>query len=650
MLNRVDRSLPRRILPCAAAWLLALGASTAAFAQGPGPADERPAKLDFDPQAAPGSFAIIDGKAAPIPDIKLGDPAIVARIIDEGKNRNQVMDHLTHLTQKIGARLTGSSNLTAANRWSRDLFEQWGLQNAALWEWGTVATGFDRGVSTGVIYKAGEPRVANPRVRRRTGGGADDPPATPPSTQPSTPPATGTGTASDAKPADAATETPKPEPEPVRWTKVRDLEFTTLSWTRGTDGPVRGTVIKAPYTEAAYDAVKDRLKGAWVVIKPPAVRGMRDVRGRISTYYDQFRKAREQVESGEIEASKVDLPARLIFDGVAGFIMSSRDERVWTGSVRGWRELEIDKVDPETFVSVRLSDYDYINSRLADEEQIEVEFNLKNDFVKGPIPVYNTVAEIRGTTWPDQCVIISAHLDSWDGVGSQGATDNGTGSCVTLEAARILAAALKNAPESARPKRSIKFILWSGEEQGLLGSAAWVKAHPEMHDSISACFVDDGGTNFQGGLGAFPEQVPFLAAATAPINNVFFCPTDNAFLNVNIRHYKGSARSFGGGGSDHMSFNRVGIPGFFWDEEGRADYGFGWHTQNDKLNLAIPEYLMQSSTNAALVAYQLACADSLLPRAPKPEETKPSEETSPGAAKPEVPAPAGAGGSAGTGQ
>jgi hypothetical protein len=73
----------------------------------------------------------------------------------------------------------------------------------------------------------------------------------------------------------------------------------------------------------------------------------------------------------------------------------------------------------------------------------------------------------------------------------------------------------------------------------------------------------------------------------------------------------------------------VGVPGFFWDEVGRADYGFGWHTQNDKLNLAIPEYLMQSATNAAVTAYQLACADTLLPRAAppeeKPEEKKPEE-------------------------
>jgi carboxypeptidase Q len=208
-------------------------------------------------------------------------------------------------------------------------------------------------------------------------------------------------------------------------------------------------------------------------------------------------------------------------------------------------------------------------------------------------------------------VIVSGHLDSWNGPGSTGTIDNGTGSSVTLEAARILMAA------GAKPKRTIRFILWTGEEQGLLGSKSYVERNGDQLDKISCVLVDDGGTNYEGGLGGTDAMLPMLANATAPINNVFYSETDGRYLNVNL-HSTGERLS-GGGGSDHASFNAVGVPGFFWDEVGRADYGYGWHTQYDRLDQAIPEYLMQSSTCAAVTAYNLACAPSLLPREVKEE-------------------------------
>ena len=247
-----------------------------------------------------------------------------------------------------------------------------------------------------------------------------------------------------------------------------------------------------------------------------------------------------------------------------------------------------------------------MNSRLADGEKFEAEFDLNNVFTPGPLPMYNTVAEIRGTERPDECIIVSAHLDSWNGPGSEGTTDNGTGSSVTLEAARLLMAA------GAKPKRTIKFILWTGEEQGLLGSREWVKQNEALWPKISACFVDDGGTNYEGGLKCTGAMAPMLAAATAPVNNHFFDSKDGKPLNVNIQP-RGDAFEQSGG-SDHASFIAKGIPGFFWDEVGRADYGRGWHTQYDRMDLAVPEYLMQSATCAAVTAYNLACAEELLPR------------------------------------
>lgn len=519
----------------------------------------------------------IEGKPVSIPKGTMGDEATLARIIEEGTKRNQVMNHLSHLTGQIGSRLSGSNRIKKANDWQLSLFQAWGLSNARLDQWGTVGLGFDRGPSSGKALMA-----ESPRPQRRPGAAGSD------------------------EPAEKADQLKV----------VREMQLTTLSWTRGTDGPVRGQVVKMPKTDEEFTKVKESLKGAWVLLPPPSARGMRDIRGRISDQYEQRREAREKIAKGESE-DKLSLFERVSVQPVAGYISSSRDERVWTGGLKGWRELSMEKLPAEVHVQVRLSDYDYLNSRLTDGDTVYTEFDLKHEFTPGPVPVYNVIAEIPGTEKPEEVIFISGHTDSWDGVGSQGATDNGTGTCVTLEAARILMAA------GAKPKRTIRFALWSGEEQGLLGSDSYVQRHKDEWPMWSACFVDDGGTNSQGGLGASsPEMAQMLAAATAPTNGLFFDSADGKPLNVNIRMIKSLRGGTAAGGSDHASFNKVGVPGFFWDEVGRADYGFGWHTQNDRFDLAVSEYLKQSATNSAITAYRLACAETLLPRDKPPEAKK----------------------------
>lgn len=296
----------------------------------------------------------------------------------------------------------------------------------------------------------------------------------------------------------------------------------------------------------------------------------------------------------------------------AGWVLSSSGELVITSGAPGWDKLDADNLNPDVIVTVRRSDYDYMNSSMADGTPMEAEFDLKNTFSKGPIPVYNTIAEIKGTELPEEVIIVSGHLDSWNGPGSQGTTDNGTGSAVTLEAARILAAV------GAKPKRTIRFILWTGEEQGLLGSVPYVKHLKEKGqlDKISAVLVDDGGTNWEGGLPCVASEVPYLAAATAPVNGHFYSEVDKKFMDVNIHAEKTFTQVQG---SDHNSFMREKVPGFFWDEIGRSDYNHQHHTQHDKLDMAIPEYLQQSATCAAVTAYNLACAPAMLPR-PTDEE------------------------------
>jgi carboxypeptidase Q len=543
--------------------------------------------------------AIIDGKDSPVPDIPMGDPAMVEKIIEEGLHRNKVMEHLRYLTQEIGPRLTGSSNAQRANEWTRDQFIAFGVDRAWLDQWGTVATRFDRGPSYARV------------VIERPVGRADE----------------------------GRTE----------FQTVREMEFTTLSWTAGTSGPVRGHVVRMPRTEEEYERIRPQLRGAWVLMQPPPPVGQRGVRQRLTTYFQQRIDARRRVAEGTDPAT-LPIGQRIIFDGVAGFISTSRDERVWTGGATGWRERVVEDIPPDVHISVRLSDYDYINSRLADGEQFLVEVDLQHTLTPGAIPVYNTIAEIRGSELPDEVVFVTAHLDSWDGPGSQGCTDNATGSAVTLEAARILTAV------GAKPKRTIRFILWTGEEQGLLGSRAYVRANQSEHDKWSAMFNDDGGTNTQGGLPAAEVMVPMLAAATAPVNYVFYSQTDQRWLNVNVRNTGPRIRATGS--SDHASFIEVGVPGFFWDEVGRADYGYGWHTQHDRFELAIPEYLIQSATCSAVTAYRLANAPTLLPRGemraagtgrpgsgarPDSEPAGPDDATTNPERAPGSPTPAGAG-------
>ncbi len=475
----------------------------------------------------------------------------VMKIIDEGKNRNQVMEHLRYLTQEIGPRLTASSRLERANNWAADQFRSFGLQNVHLHEWGTFPVRFDRGPSYGKIVEPDE----------------------------------------------------------------REFEFTARAWSAGTDGPVRGPVLREPQTPEELEAMSDKLEGAWILRREPAARPEGSGGGR-----------RRRGESREDSA----LMPRLRAAGIAGLITASQNEIVRTGGISGIRQLEFENLSKEVTVIVRRSDYDAINSRLHDDQEVVVEFNLDHKFTAGPIPCYNTVAEIPGTEFPEQVVIISAHLDSWDGPGSQGTVDNGTGSSVTIEAARILMAA------GAKPRRSIRFILWSGEEQGLLGSEAYVQKLTEAERAnISAVFVDDSGTNREASLTCAPEMEPMLRQAVEPMNYAF----SDVPIELIVRD--GGGLRGGGGGSDHASFIAVGIPGFFWGKSGRADYRYAWHTQNDKFDQGIPEYLIKNATVSALAAYVVGSADTLLPRpAPEPEadaEATPEPVAGADAAKPAEP-------------
>lgn len=516
---------------------------------------------------APGSYSVIDGKAAPIPLVPMGDPATVRRLIDEGTHRSRVMEVLSELCA-IGPRLTGSSDAHAACVWSADQFRSWGL-SAEVAAWGECATRFDRGPSTG--------RVLKNSTRRRSR-----------------------------------------DTQPPEWSPVREIVFTTLAWSRGTDGPVRGRVVRMPETDEQYAklAADGSLKGAWVLLRPTPMGGRTGVRSHAAMMGERFKsqiEARQNVAGGT-PVSSLPLDQRVLFDGIAGFISAQMDERdrVLTSAAPGWRDRTVDQIPTTVELSVRLSDYDFINSRLSDDDEFMVEVDATNVLSPGPIPLYNVIAEVSGSTRPDEYVYVMGHLDSWNTPGSQGAQDNGVGAAVTMEAARLLVAA------KAQPARTIRFCLWTGEEQGLLGAKAYVESLPPgTADRISIALNDDGGTNYQGGLAVRADMVRVLAAATSPVNGWYVDSQSGRPMVVNIRNKGDEFPWFPY--SDHHAFVLAGVPGVFWDEVGRQDYSWSWHTQHDTIEYAVPEYLMQSAMCTAITAYNLACAPELLPRVPKEE-------------------------------
>jgi len=240
--------------------------------------------------------------------------------------------------------------------------------------------------------------------------------------------------------------------------------------------------------------------------------------------------------------------------------------------------------------------------------QTRLEVEIANKFIPGPLAVYNTVGEIRGSDKPDEIVVVGAHLDSWD-LG-QGTTDNGTGTCVVLETARLLA------KSPVRPKRTIRFVLFTGEEQGLHGSKAYVTQHKDELPKTSAAIVHDTGTGKITGIALQGREVikPIMEAELGSLK-------DLGVTDISLRSM---------GGSDHMSFDGAGVPGFMFRQD-PAEYRLTHHSQSDTLDKAKEPELIQGAQVMAVLATRVANRDDMLPRdkkAPAPLTT-PAEAQKP---------------------
>jgi hypothetical protein len=286
-----------------------------------------------------------------------------------------------------------------------------------------------------------------------------------------------------------------------------------------------------------------------------------------------------------------------------------------TGSWRGQDRASAPEPLPTLFMAhEHYSLLHRLATRPESAGRTRIELEVTNKFIPGPIIVNNTVGELRGSEKPDEYVILGAHLDSWD-LG-QGTTDNGTGSMVVLEAARLLV------KSGIRPRRTIRFVLFTGEEEGLHGSREYVKQHKAELPRISMCLVHDTGTGKVQGIGLQGREVlkPILEAELAPLKEL-------GVTDINLR---------GMGGSDHASFEGVGVPGFAVQQD-MSEYFLTHHSQSDTLDKAHEENLVQGAKVMAVAARRVADLPLLLPR-DKPERRQPRlpENTGDKVASPKV--------------
>jgi carboxypeptidase Q len=381
------------------------------------------------------------------------------------------------------------------------------------------------------------------------------------------------------------------------------LNIASAGWAPGTNGAIRGPVVFFDAkTKDDFAKYKGKLKGAVVITAEPQPLSPPRPEDANAEYVRPLQAPPPpagQPPAPSPFAALIELGrARNEFfktEGVAVVLRDSNKPHALLNMTGvGGEKFDIGPI-PNAFITGE--DYRMI-WRLQKRGPVTVEMNMTNSFSDKAVEVYNTVGEIRGSEKPDEVVILGAHLDSWDlGTGS---TDNGTGSAAVLEAARALA------KSGLKPKRTIRFVLFTGEEEGLVGSKMYVDAHKNDLDKISAVLVHDTGTGRVLTLGLHDNY-----QAREIVDQVLAPLTELKLLEPSM------VRTFG---TDHASFDDVGVPGF-WCIQNMAEYSKTHHSQSDTFDKVWKDDLNQGAQVLATWAYNTAQLPDMLPRrqvAPKP--------------------------------
>jgi carboxypeptidase Q len=479
------------------------------------------------------------------------DFGVAQRIREEALNRSQIPDLAAYLLDVIGPRLTGSTGMRRANDWTAEQFRSWGLTNVKVEPWGRFGRGWER------VSYAG--RMVEPYVQ--------------------------------------------------------PLNGQSLAWSGSTRGTVTGPVTIVSITDSAdFAKYRGKLRGAFVVrdsisilppeFEPPPLRTpldrLFDTTSQSSptppTAEQRARQQAQQALNRKIyDFLRIERPAALLLSANRAYGLLSPQGGPFSTQIR------FDSIpDPLPALQLSREQYGQIYRLAKRGTPVRLEVNIQNRWIAGGgDSASNTLGEIAGSDLKDQYVMPGAHLDSW--FGSQGATDNAAGSLVMMEAMRILKTL------NLQPRRTIRIALWSGEEQGLLGSRAWVRNHADELPKISAYVNVDNGT---GRLRGIWNQ---SNAAALPIFRQILSPFQDLGV-VAVRH--GNT-----GGTDHLAFDAAGVPGFNFIQD-PIEYGTRTHhTDADSYERLVMDDLKQAAAVVAYTVYHLAMRDDMMPRKPAPAVT-----------------------------
>jgi len=403
------------------------------------------------------------------------------------------------------------------------------------------------------------------------------------------------------------------------------LHFATPSYTSGTKGVQRGHLLPEPKTQAQFDRMKGRLKGAWVLISGKNDGFPIDYSEKADMKRDSIIAVNVEIEKKNNEIRKenrnnrepgeqkellplIEEPA-LFYNqmrgaGILGIIQSSAVPiRVM------YDRKNLDSMTFETLPNIpdiKLDEHQYkIIEQMAKERRtFELEFDIRNHFKMGPVKYHTVIGIIPGTKYPDEYVIMGGHLDAYDV--ATGGVDDGSGVTPAIEAARLIMKA------GGKPKRTILVCLWSGEEFGLLGSRSWIKRNKEKLDNISNMFNRDGGPTVPTGMSVSEAMWDDIEKICEPINDI------NPDFPFTLEKRKPRKQPEKAWGTDSGPFAVEGVPTMTFKTGDPKGYNFSyreiWHTERDLYNKSIPEYQNHTSIITAIVVYGIANLDHLLSR------------------------------------
>lgn len=545
-----------------------------------------PATSQLSTQASP--------RATPTPDPN--DP--IVRIKEEGLKRSQVMETLSYLSDVIGPRLTGSPNMKRANEWTRDQLTKWGLQNAHLESWGPFGRGWVlKDFAATVTEPQTIPLIAYPKA---WSPGANIP--------------RGEVVYVDAK----------DEAGLARF-----------------KGNLRGKIVLAGAmreVKAHFDAQGKRLTEKELLnladAGDPSVPG---AAGRLADpRIQEFIKSRI-FAARALQFINTEGAALVIYasegDGGTIFVdgavvphdldMSSPIAAIRSLFFSGPQPYD-EKVPPFVpQIVLAVEQYNRLARMIQAGEKLQMKVTLDVQFSNSDLMAYNTVAEIPGSDKADELVMIGGHMDSWHA--GTGATDNGAGVAAVMEAVRIIQAL------GLKPRRTIRIGLWSGEEQGLFGSLAYVAQHlgQPADDSKDASFMRmvQGGTAKKVTRGPQYDKLSAyynLDNGTGKIRGVYLQGNEGA--RSIFREWLQPFRDLGAstltasntGGTDHLSFDAIGLPGFQFIQD-QIEYDSRTHHSNqDVFDRIQGDDLKQAATIMAAFLYHTAMRDEMLPRKKAP--------------------------------